>query len=261
MKQRTLITIIILFCLPFVLQAQGARKVTVKMKDRPVYELLEVLKKEGRLTIVYSKEMLTKDGKPITINIELTRRDADLVLEVVSRAAGFTFEEKKGIIIILPVVKAPHILSTTVSTSSKSAAADKEEIKEDPKQKSGFIQLMEEGKPKKQFSQKRYVGNFMFGHGDKIYLNLEIPMSNSSEAKRITRLMRKYLEDNVFSTNEAETLFGRGSKIGGKEIDRFLKILAGNIRDNIKDGSLSSTEINQLRNDFINNVVNTYEEF
>ena len=45
--------------------------ISVSLVDRPVYELLEILKEKGGLTIVYSKERLTKGGEPVTINLSL----------------------------------------------------------------------------------------------------------------------------------------------------------------------------------------------
>jgi hypothetical protein len=105
----------------------------------------------------------------------------------------------------------------------------------------------------------RYTGNFMYGHGGKIYLNLIIPEVDIKEKERVLSAMVKAIRDRKFTVDEAAGLFGVGSQLKGREISLFVKALYKQILIALQDGDLTDMEIHKLRNGFINAVRNRYE--
>ncbi len=244
--------------------ADENKKIAISLKDRPVFELFEILKKAADMQIVYSKEMLTVAGKPVTINIDLKDVEAGIILEVASRAAGFTYEKKGSIYIILPVMTiyaAPSAPPAPAAPSDDKNSSESEEDTTSENKGEGSVEVVGVKPLPDELTQKRYTGNFMYGHGSKVYLNLVIPPVNSQEEKRITLEMRRILKDGEITVREAQKLFGQGSEISGKDLDRFLKELyKAAIKRLSDDGKLNQKEIHELRNDFINSILNTYEE-
>ena len=117
--KKIMICILVLICAVLFCAEPEKKKISVELVNRPVYELFEALKKDASFSIVYSKEQLTRNGAPVTINIDLTDTEAGLVLDVASRAAGFTFEKIGPIYAILPV----YPTGTSVETVPAAAAS------------------------------------------------------------------------------------------------------------------------------------------
>lgn len=273
------VLLIILFIALFVCDAQGAggSTVSLSLKDRPLFELFEILKSRGGLTIVYSREQLCREGVAVTINIELDHVKALLVLEVASKAAGFTFEKKGSIYIIHPIRDRVNSEETASSLPDKVHTPVQQE-KERPEQKKNIQEEKKtsEPEPEKKNEQPlpapeidmnndntlhkdRYTGNFMYGHGGKIYLNLIIPEVDTKEKERVLSAMVKAIRDRKFTADEAASLFGEGSQLKGREISLFVKALYKQVLIALQDGNLTDMEIHKLRNGFINAVRNRYE--
>lgn len=235
------------------------KTIFVSIKDKPVYELLEILKKKGKLIIVYSREQLMKKDVPLTININLRSMSAGRILEIASKAAGFGIERHEQVYIILPYRERQPEKSSELSKSKKQAyiLSTSEQQKEDKKRKK--IEILDISTGTFEISERRYTGTFMFGEGKKIYLNLVIPTVNEKEKMRITNAMKKAVRDGRMTNEEAESLFGLDTDIMGTEAHLFIRELFKALTKNLKDGELSDIEINNLRNDFINQIVRHYE--
>lgn len=273
--KRVLLTV--LFAAFFVCCTQSAEAGTVSLslKDRPLFELFEILKNKGDLRIVYSREQLCRDGVPVTINIELDHVKAFFVLEVASKAAGFAFEKKGSIYIILPIHDQIFTEKTAAPENERSVQPEKRPPSESKKQinkstEPAVSEPEEEAEhplPAPEIDmgnddtlhKDRYAGNFMYGHGGKIYLNLIIPEVNKEEKERVLSAMVKAIRDRKFTADEAIGLFGEGSQLKGSEIGLFVKALYKQILIALQDGNLTDREIHKLRNGFINAVRNRYE--
>jgi hypothetical protein len=194
--------------------------------------------------------------------MDLKNTEAGLILEAAALASGFTFEKKESIYIILPVAAIYAAAPKPVPAAEKKEdEKNKEEKKDKPAPRGeGSVEVIGEKETSKELTRKRYTGNFMFGHEDKIYLNLVIPEVNAKEEKRITLEFKKILQDGAVTQKEAQRLFGTGTEISGKDIDGFLKTLYTRALERLKDdGKLTAAEINRLRNDMINDILETYE--
>lgn len=264
----------------------SGKTMTLSLKDRPLYELFEILREEGGLTIVYSREQLYRKGMPVTINMELKYVKALFVLETAAKAAGFTFERKGSIYIILPVRECIPAEKTAVSSSAPDTTVKKEpsdpapesEVKGEAEKKIAAKPperekaAEEKKKPAEkmpvpvidmsgtgELHRERYAGNFMYGQGNRIYLSLIIPEVDKNEKERVASAMVRAIKDRIFTAKEAVRLFGDGSQLKGKEIDMFVQALYKQVLIALQDGDLTETEIHQLRNRFINAVRNRYE--
>jgi hypothetical protein len=263
MKKIIIVILFVLFALPCT--GYEGKTLSLSLSDRPLYELLDILREKGELSVVYSKEMLCKGGKPVTINLELRDVKAELVLEVAAKAGGFSFEKKESIYIILPIkdtaaeTAVPEKVTTEVKVTEpiKQPKLPEITIKEPvKKKKTAEIRIPIDNK---QVETQRYTGNFMYGQGDKIYLNLVIPEVNEDEIKRITQDLALGIKDGKLDKEEAVKLFGRGSEMSGKDIGLFTEALRKAILNTFSDGKLSAIEIHRLRNGFINAIRNNYE--
>ncbi|MFH1707911.1 MAG: hypothetical protein ABIF71_08330 [Planctomycetota bacterium] len=244
-------------------QLWAAGPVSVAMADRPVAELFEILKKDGGLAVVYSRECLYRDGRPVTINIDLRTARPELVLELALKATGLTQEIIDGVHVVLPARQEAGPAAPQAAAASPAAATPAivtvTAAPPPPPAASGSVEVVGTPAGSAGVTAPRYAGNFMFGQGTKVYLNLIIPPVNAEEEQRLTRAMTNALADGVLTPVETTWLFGSGTEIGGTELGGFLKPLAADLQAALADGALAGTEINKARNDFINAIVRAYE--
>jgi len=245
----------------------GGKVVSVSLVDRPLAELFTLLKREGCLNIVYSRERLSSGGREVTITMDVEGMEAERVLELASRAAGFSFVKEGGLYVVLPMEEKdfPRKNVPPGGTGARSRG-DKRDAAAGTTTGGGKAPS-----PRKRravgFADKgvslpgggHYAGNFMYGQGDKVYLDLVIPEVTAREIRRIQKAMVEAVKDRRLTPEEAARLFGKGSRLRGKEIHLFLDALYRRVLLALEDGKLTDTEIHRLRNGFINTVRNAYE--
>jgi hypothetical protein len=203
---------------------------------------------------------------PVTINIDLRTARPELVLELTLKATGLTQEIIDGVHVVLPAreearpaaaqaatVTAPAAPSPAIVTVTAAPAPPP------PPVATGSVEVVGTPAGSGGVTTPRYAGNFMFGQGTKVYLNLIIPPVNTEEEQRVTKAMTTALADGVLTPVETTWFFGSGTEIGGTELGGFLKPLADELQAALADGVLNGAEINRARNDFINAIVKAYE--